>query len=158
MKKLSESTSTWVMRLYPPLFFQRIWVQRFHKGFTGVDVKINRSILNRNSNGSIFGGTIFAATDPLYAFLFGQIFRRKGHRTIVWLKSANIRYIKPAMTDLYINISLTAAQIDELATELKEVGKVVKVFSIELKNKHGELCAIADNEVYIRDLDKKKPA
>ncbi len=155
--KLSERASTWVMRLYPPLFFQRIWVKKFHKGFTGVDVVIHYSFFNRNSNGSIFGGTIFAATDPLYAFLFGQLFARKGYKTIVWLKSARIQYIKPAKSNLYIHIKLSEAEIEELAQELNEVGKIVKNFSIELRDKRGEICAIANNEVYLRDLNRKKP-
>ena len=81
--KVSEKTLKWVMRFYPPFFFQRIWVQRFHPGFTGVDVKISKSLLNRNYNASIFGGTIFAAADPFYALLFDQLFRRRGDRKSV---------------------------------------------------------------------------
>src|SRR5690606_39605827 len=89
---LSENALKWVMRLYPPFFFQRIWVRRFEKGFTGVEVKINRSLLNRNYNGSIFGGTIFAAADPFFALLFDQRLQRKGFKTVLWLKSETIQY------------------------------------------------------------------
>ena len=46
------------------LLVQRIWVQGFDKGFKGVSVKVSKSILNKNFNNSIFGGTIFAAADP----------------------------------------------------------------------------------------------
>lgn len=156
--KLSERALTWVMRLYPPFLFQRIWVRKFHKGYYAVDVRVHRSFLNRNSNGSIFGGTIFAATDPLYALLFGQLMRRKGYRTIVWLKSAQIRYIKPAMTSLNISVRITDEQVREVEQTLKNQGKFVKVFSIELVDRTGEVCAIAENEVYIRDLDWSREA
>lgn len=151
--KISENALTWVMRLYPPFLFQRIWILKFHRGYQAVDVKIRRSIMNRNSNGSIFGGTIFAATDPLYALLFGQLMRKRGFRTIVWLKSAHIQYLKPAMTSLRISVRITDEQVKEVEDTLRTVGKFVKVYAIELVDKNGEVCALAENEVYIRDLD-----
>lgn len=151
--KVSERTLTWMLRLYPPFLFQRIWIRKFHKGFTGVDVKIFFSILNRNSNKSIFGGTIFAATDPLYALLFGQGIRRTGIRPIVWLKSARIQYLKPARTSLYISLQLRPEDLLDAENELLQRGKFVRTMAIELRDKYGEVCAIADNEVYIRNLD-----
>src|SRR6476659_10348579 len=96
---VSANTLKWVMRFYPPLFFQRIWVKNFSPDFRSVEVKINKSILNTNYNKSIFGGTIFSATDPFYALLFDQIFRKKGFKTRVWLKSAQIQYLKPGNRD-----------------------------------------------------------
>lgn len=152
--KLSERSLTWVMRLYPPFLFQRIWVRRFLPGFRGVDVKVNYSVLNRNSNGSIFGGTIFSATDPLYALLFGQLMRRRGfNNVIVWLKSAQIQYLKPARTALEVQIRISDDTVAEAEETLRHVGKFVRVFHIELVDRSGEVCAIADNEVYIRNLD-----
>ena len=46
---ISENMLKWGMRFYPPLFFQRIWVKKFDKGFSGVHVKIFKSFLN-NAN------------------------------------------------------------------------------------------------------------
>ncbi len=149
---VSENTLKWAMRLYPPLFFQRIWVKQFEKGFTGVQVKITKSILNSNYNNSIFGGTIFSASDPFYALLFDQLFRRKGLKTRVWLKSASIQYLKPGRTNLYFKISLTDQDIIEAETALITVGKFVKAFPLEILNSKGELCASVINEVYVRNL------
>ena len=93
--KISEKALTWVMRLYPPLLFQRIWVRSFEPGFSGVDVVIVKSFMNKNYNKSICGGTIFTATDPFYAILFDQVLQRRGLKCRVWLKSAQINYLKP---------------------------------------------------------------
>ncbi len=148
---LSENALKWVMRLYPPFFFQRIWVRRFEKGFTGVEVKINRSLLNRNYNGSIFGGTIFAAADPFYALLFDQRLQRKGFKTVVWLKSATIQYVKPGRTALFFRISLDESDIREVEAALAQHGKIVKSYPITIVDRNGDTCAIMHNEVYIRD-------
>ena len=149
--RLSENALKWVMRLYPPFFFQRIWVRRFDKGFTGVEVKINRSWLNRNHNGTIFGGTIFAATDPFYALLFDQQLQRKGYKTVVWLKSATVQYIKPGRTALFFRISVDGNDIREVEAALGEHGKAVKTFPVTVVDRNGDTCAIMHNEVYIRD-------
>ncbi|MCJ0743345.1 DUF4442 domain-containing protein [Pedobacter montanisoli] len=148
---VSERTLKWALSLYPPLLFQRIWVRRFHKGFRGVDVKISNSFLNRNYNGSIFGGTIYAATDPFYAILFDQLMQRKGYKCRVWLKSASIQYIKPGMSALYFTIVITDEMIAEAEKALTETGKFVKAYPMELYNKQGELCARVMNEVYLRN-------
>ncbi len=147
---VSETTLKWALSLYPPLFFQRIWIQRFHKGFRGVDVKISNSFLNRNYNGSIFGGTIYAATDPFFAILFDQLMQRKGHKCRVWLKSATIQYLKPGHSTLFFTLTVTDEMIAEAEKALKDHGKFVKSYPIELFNKKGELCATATNEVYLR--------
>lgn len=140
------------MCLYPPLLCQRIWVKKFHKGFRGVDVKISRSFLNRNYNASIFGGTIYGATDPFYAILFDQLLQRKGFKTRVWLKSASINYLKPGHTNLYFTLTISDAMLDEAIATLTTVGKFVKAYPMEIYNKKGELCATVMNEVYIRNL------
>lgn len=155
--KISERGLKWLMCFYPPMFFQRIWVERVHPGFRGIDVKINRSLFTSNLGNSIFGGTIFSATDPFYALLFGQIMQRKGFKITVWLKSAQIQYIKPWRTDLFYTIRITDAMIADAEEALRNDGKFAKPYPIEIFNTHGELCATALNEVYIRNLEFIKP-
>jgi len=150
---VSEKTLKWILCLYPPLFFQRILVKRFHKGFRGADVKIIKSIFNRNYNGSIFGGSIYAATDPFYAILFDQLLQRKGYKTRVWLKSASIQYLKPGRGDLYFTIQITDEMIADAVAALNDgPGKFIKAYPIEITNLSGEVCATVINEVYIRNL------
>ena len=148
-----ENTLKWLMRIYPPMFFQRIWVLNIHDAFMGIDVKINRSIFTTNLGSSIFGGTIFAAADPFYALLLGQIMQRKGYKVTVWLKSAHIDYLKPGRTDLRYTIRLNEKSVHEVERALNEEGKFVRAFPIEVFDKYHELCATVSNEVYIRNLN-----
>lgn len=142
------------MRLYPPLLLQRIWVKKIHPGFRGADVKINRSLLTLNFGRAIFGGTIYTATDPFYAMLFGQILKHKGYHISVWLKSAGIQFLKPAMTSLHYRIIITNEMVAEAEAELTSKGTHVKTYPIELYDTNGVLCALAKNEVYIRNIKK----
>lgn len=147
----------WLMRFYPPLLLQRIWVIGFDDGFNGVKLKISKSWLNRNYNGSIFGGTIFSAADPFYPILFHQIINNDGKRKLkIWSKSSKIDFVKPAVSDLFFEIKLTAADILIAHETLIVTGKYQAIFPVYIYNKAGELCASLLNEVYIRDLDISK--
>lgn len=152
--RVSPNTLKWGLRLYPPFFFQRIWVKKILDNFLGAEVKINKSLLNINSNKTIFGGTIFSAIDPFYPILLDQYFKHQGIlRTVAWLKTAHIDYIKPGRHDLYVSFHLKEEVLLEALQIIKKEGKVVKTFQTQVFDKHGTLCAVAHNEIYIRDLE-----
>ncbi|MFA6087531.1 DUF4442 domain-containing protein [Mucilaginibacter sp.] len=154
MMAVSENTLKWLMRLYPPLFFQRIWVKEFSKGFKGVKVKINKSLLNKNYNGSIFGGTIFAAADPFFPILFNQTLNLNGKKHLkIWSKSSKIDFVKPGLTDLFFEIKLTDTDIERVLETLTIAGKYEGCFPVDIYNKNDEICVSLLIEVYVRDLD-----
>ena len=150
---VSENLLKWIVRFYPPLFFQRIWVIKFHKDFLGVSVKIKKSFFNRNYNNSIFGGTIFAAADPFYPILFHQVFTHKGYKILAWSRSSEIQYLKPAVTDLIFEINLTDAEISEAENILNTEGKYVRSHPLDIYDKDGVNVASLMNEVYVRNLN-----
>ncbi len=155
---LTPTSLKWLLRFYPPFLFQCIWVKRVHDNFVGIDVKICKSFLNINSNRTVFGGTIFAALDPVHPLLLDQIFKSRGLRnTVAWLKSAQIDYLKPGQTSLYFSVHFSTEQIDEAYSSIRRDGKVVRTFLTEVYDKNGVLCAVSHNEVYIRDLSFVKP-
>ncbi|GAB3925819.1 DUF4442 domain-containing protein [Mucilaginibacter myungsuensis] len=150
---VSEWVLKWALRLYPPLLLQRIWVKRFKKDFKGASIVVRKSLLNKNYNNSIFGGTLFATADPWYPLLFHQIFLRKGYRVIVWLKSAEIQYLKPAHTDLHFDIDIDDQTIADAERMLNSNGKFIRTFHIEMLNRHNEVCVNVQVEAYVRKLD-----
>lgn len=151
--KLTPSILKWVLRTYPPFFFQRIWVKEIYDDFKGIEVKIFKSFLNINSNKTVFGGTIFSALDPIHPILLDQFFKKRGlKKTVAWLKSAKIDYLKPGTTDLVFKIKLNEDEIQEAFDIIKTKGKVIKTFTTEVFDKKGVKCAVCQNEIYIRDL------
>lgn len=151
--KLSPTSLKWVLRTYPPFVFQRIWVKKIYDNFRGAEVKIYKSFLNINSNKTVFGGTIFSALDPMHSILLDQLFKQKGlKKTVAWLKSAKIDYLKPGTTDLTYRIQLDEDEINEAFETIKENGKVIKTFTTEVFDMKGVKCAVCQNEIYIRDL------
>jgi hypothetical protein len=151
---VSENSLKWIVRLYPPLFFQRIWVVKFENGFRGVQIKITRGFFNKNYNKSIFGGTIFSAADPFYPILFHQILKRKGYNVLVWSRSSQIHYLKPGLTDLHFNISISDEEVAEVENILNTEGQYIRSHPIDIYNKTGDVvCATVVNEIYLRNLN-----
>jgi len=143
-----------MMRLYPPLFFQRIWVKKVHSDFKRMDVRIVKSWLNGNHNNSIFGGTLFAAADPMHAVLLAQICYRRGITKIVsWTKSTKIEYLKPARKSVEFSVQLLDHEIEEVLEQVNKYGKSVRTFEVDILDRDGLCCARSQNEIYIRDLN-----
>jgi acyl-coenzyme A thioesterase PaaI-like protein len=139
-----------MLNLYPPFLFNRIRVLEFGAEFTTCRVRVARSVLTRNLQGTIFGGTIFSAADPFYALMFWQIFARRGERVQAWLRSANIRYLRPAATALTLEFRLTDAQVREATEQMKRAGRFVRSFHTAAVNREGTVCAEIETEVYLR--------
>lgn len=148
--KLTPFKAKWMMNFYPPLLVNRIFVKSISSDFRKVNVRIKKSWLNINLQGTIFGGTIFSAADPFYALMYWQVFKQKGYKCEAWLKSAEIDYLKPGTTDLDLVFELTELDIEEALKELALKGRFQKTHLIEMINTNGEVCAQVKTLVYLR--------
>lgn len=153
--KATAGQIKWILRLFPPLLFTRVWVLSISPDFKHCRVKVFRSLLNINLNKSIFGGTIFSAADPYYAVLFWSIFKNKGMNVQSWLKSADIKYIRPAKTNIYLDFKISDEDIAEAEESLNRSGKFSKKYQIEIVDRKQEIVAIVYTEVYLRNLGKE---
>ncbi len=139
------------MNIFPPLFFNRIILKEVSENYTFMKVKIRRSFLNMNFHRSIFGGTIFSAFDPYFPTMYYNIFAQKNRKLEIWMKSANIKYKRPATTHLYLEFKITEEDIQLAERELNEKGKFEKWHTVKAINKKGIVCAEAEMLVYLRD-------
>ena len=62
------------LNLYPPFLFNRIRVMEIAPEFRACTVRVKSSLLTRNLQGTLFGGTIYSAAD---AFCVRQTFDRR---------------------------------------------------------------------------------
>ena len=140
-----------VLNIFPPLFFNRILLKKVSHDYSYMKVKIRRSILNINFHKSIFGGTIFSAFDPYFPTMYYNIFHQKDRKLEIWMKSANIKYKRPATSHLYLEFRISQKEILEAENELNKKGKHEKWHKVEAINKNGVVCSEAEMLVYLRD-------
>lgn len=139
-----------MLNLFPPFLFQRIRVTEIDPDFRNVRVRVARTLLTHNLNGTTFGGAIYAAADPMYALMFWQIFARRGERIRVWLKSARVRYLRPATTHVVFDFSLSEEQVRAVVRRLDEDGRCSESYASAATDLDGRVCATVQTEVYLR--------
>ncbi len=146
----SERKFKWVLNLYPPFFFNRIRVVELAPGCRACRVRVKKSLLTRNLQGTMFGGTIFSAADPFYPLLYWQAMAHEGRVVQAWLKTATIRYTKAAKTDLTLEFALSDADVRDALAALDESGRFSRTFTTQAVDRDGQVCAEIETEVYLR--------
>ena len=149
--KIRKFIVKFILNIFPPLFFNRIVLKEISDDFMQIKVVVRRALFNINFHKTIFGGTIFSAFDPYFPTMYYNIFLNKNRKLIVWLKSAEINYLKPAKSTLNIHFKITQDEIDLAEKTLKKKGKFEVWHSAEAINKKGIICARARMQVYLRD-------
>ena len=144
-----------VLNIFPPLLFNRIVLKEISDDFMQMRVVIRRALFNINFHKTIFGGTIFSACDPYFPTMYYHIFAKKNRKLIIWLKSAEIQYLRPADTSLKLHFIITKEDILLAEETLDKEGKFEIWHDVEAISKKGIVCAKAKMLVYLRD-DKQK--
>lgn len=128
-------------------------VTRVSKGFWNVDVKIPISYKNRNYAGTIFGGSLFSATDPIYMVQLIQII---GTDYIVWDKSSIVKFKRPATSDVFVEFRFTPEEVDQIKKDVSSQKELDVIKIVEIKNKDGKLICEIEKVIYVADKDYYK--
>ncbi len=101
----------------------------------------------RNYVGTIFGGSIYSAVDPIYMLM---LIRRLGRDFVVWDKSASIQFKKPGRETLHARFVVTDNELAAIRAALETQRSVDRTYSIDLTDFSGAVCATVEKVVYIR--------
>lgn len=115
--------------------------------FTEIRIALPLSWRTRNYVGTIFGGSMFAAVDPMYMIM---LIRMLGSSYVVWDKAGSIRFIKPGRDTLYATFSLDREELEAIRAAVDEGGRLEREFAIDLVNADGEVHARATKLISIR--------
>jgi len=80
-----------------------------------IKVKIPLSYKNRNYVGTMFGGAMSAATDPIYMI---QLITILGNDYVVWDKSASIRFKRPGNKTLYAYFIISNKFLEQIKSDI----------------------------------------
>lgn len=123
-----------------------------------VRIKLPISYKNRNYVNSIFGGSMFSAVDPIPMV---QLINIIGEDYIIWDKSAEIYFKRPARNDLYADFTYTLEELEDIKNRVaqeKEI-EIVKTTLLTDKNGGKVYCEVRKT-IYVADKSyfKKKQA
>jgi len=111
------------------------------------NVRLKLGIRTRNYVGTIFGGSLYGAIDPIYMLMLIKIL---GPTYVVWDKAATIRFKKPGRGALEAQFLVTEEEIATIR-ELSSQGKSIdRVYPVEFKDRDGQVVASVEKTIYIR--------
>jgi acyl-coenzyme A thioesterase PaaI-like protein len=117
-----------------------------------VRVKLPLNWRTRNYVGTIYGGSIYGAIDPIYMLMLMRIL---GPDYIVWDKAAKIRFRKPGKSTLFADFLLTPDEVVEIKDLAESNRSIDRIYSLELKDKEGVLHAQIEKTLYISKKGNK---
>jgi acyl-coenzyme A thioesterase PaaI-like protein len=148
---MAESSKTRLMRwgfnVFPAFRGTGGRVTYIAADWTEIRVRVPLSWRTRNYVGTIFGGSMYGAVDPMYMLMLIKIL---GPDYVVWDKSASIRFRRPGRGTLHATFRITREDVAAIEAAVAESGKTEKEFTVELVSDSGEIHAICQKLVSIR--------
>jgi acyl-coenzyme A thioesterase PaaI-like protein len=122
-------------------------VTRISPDWREVDLQLRLNWRNRNYVGTIFGGTLYSALDPIYMLM---LIRNLGSDYVVWDKAATITFKKPGRGTLYARFRLTQEQLHEIRSALEWQRSIDRILTVDLTDAEGTVHVTAEKVIYLR--------
>ncbi len=136
-----------MLNMWPPFLFSGISVREISKDFRYTKVRLKKKVLTSNYVGTLFGGSLFAMTDPFFMLM---ILRNLGKSYIVWDKRSEIEYVSPGKSTVFAEFHLRDEDLEDIKSEVASSGKYLKWFEVDIKSADGTVVAIVKKQIYIR--------
>ncbi|MDX1661031.1 MAG: DUF4442 domain-containing protein [Gemmatimonadota bacterium] len=112
-----------------------------------VHVELPLSWRTRNYVGTIYGGSMYAAVDPIWMVL---LIRALGDDYVVWNRSGSIEFLRPGRSTLHARFLLEDSELDSIRSALENERSVERSFSTDLVDEGGEVHAVVEITLHIR--------
>lgn len=136
----------WLLNLWPCYWGTGARVTRIAGDWSEVRVRLPLSWRTRNVVGTIFGGSLYGAVDPLYMLM---LMHRLGPDYVVWDKAATIRFRKPGRGTLTSTFRVDDAERDEIRRLLRDQPKVDRDYRVQLVDDQGVVHAEIHKSIHI---------
>ncbi len=100
----------------------------------------------RNYVGTIYGGSLYGAVDPIYMLM---LINRLGPGYVVWDKAASIRFRKPGRERLYATCVVTSGLVEGIRDELTRVPKLDRGFTVEIVDRTGTVHTVVEKTIHV---------
>jgi acyl-coenzyme A thioesterase PaaI-like protein len=116
-----------------------------------VRIKLPLSWRTRNYVGTIYGGSIYGAVDPIYMIMLIKLL---GPGYVVWDKAATIRFRKPGRSTLHARFVVDEAETGAIEAALAREPSLDRVYQVDLADGEGIVCASVEKVIYIRRKER----
>ncbi|MGQ3328851.1 MULTISPECIES: DUF4442 domain-containing protein [Halorubrum] len=112
-----------------------------------VRIRVPFNWRTRNAVGTIFGGSLYGAIDPVYMTMLR---RTLGDGFTVWDKSAAIEFLEPGRDTLYAEFEFTDGETETLREALAPGESTDRQYIVSLVDEAGTVHAVCEKTLYVR--------
>lgn len=146
-ESLSTRLTRWGFNFFPAYRRTGARITYIASDWREVRIKLPLNWKTRNIVGTIFGGSMYAAVDPIYMTMLIKIL---GPEYVVWDKAAAIRFKRPGTSTLYATFMLSKEEVAAVKAAAGTSPSTKRSYLVELVDAGGTLHASIDKTVYIR--------
>jgi acyl-coenzyme A thioesterase PaaI-like protein len=136
----------WKFNFFPAYRGTGARVVYISSDYREIRIKIPLNWRTRNYVGTIYGGSMYAGIDPIYMLM---LIKNLGKKYIVWDKAATIRFKRPGKETLFADFLVTQEELDEIKLILQSQKSVDRIYTVELKDKDGQVHCLIEKTIYI---------
>lgn len=116
--------------------------------FKEVQIRLKLSWRTKNYVGTIFGGSMYASTDPIYMI---QLIEILGKDFVVWDKSAAIRFLRPGNKTLFARFVISDELLEKIKKEVAEKREMDLNLHVDFTDSEGVIYAKISKVLYIAE-------
>jgi acyl-coenzyme A thioesterase PaaI-like protein len=143
----SSRLERWRLNRFPAYRGTGARITHIASDWDEVRVRLPLNWRTRNYVGTIFGGSLYGAVDPIYMVM---LIRALGPDFIVWNQSAVVTYLRPGRSTLEATFRLEDGLVAAIASDARTHGRTTREFVVELVDAAGEVCCRCRQTLYVR--------
>ncbi|HVF44402.1 MAG TPA: DUF4442 domain-containing protein [Pyrinomonadaceae bacterium] len=136
----------WALNFFPAYRGTGGRVTYISDDYTEVHVRLPLSWRTRNYVGTIYGGSMYGAVDPVYMIM---LIKMLGRDYVVWDKAASIRFRRPGRTTLRARFVVERSEVEAIKAELVGRKSLDRVYRVDLVDGAGKVHAQVEKTLYI---------
>jgi acyl-coenzyme A thioesterase PaaI-like protein len=137
----------WGFNLHPAYRGTGGRVVYIERDYREIRVRLPLNWRTRNYVGTIYGGSMYGAVDPMYMVM---LMKRLGPEYVVWDKAASIRFRRPGRTTLHARFHIDDEEVRAIREALERAPTVDRTYRVELEDADGVVHASVEKVVHVR--------
>jgi hypothetical protein len=123
--------------------------------FKRLTVQLKLRLRTRNVVGTIYGGSMYASTDPMFMLMLLEIL---GPDYVVWDKGCTIRFKKPATRVIEAKFIITDEMLEEILKNVHAAGEHSFTWKADYRDSDNQVYCEFDKLMYVakKDFYKEK--
>lgn len=145
-ESLRTRLQRWGFNLFPAYRGTGARITHIASDWREVRVEVPLSWRTRNYVGTIFGGSMYGAVDPVYMLM---LIKNLGSDYVVWDRAASIRFRAPGRSTLRARFRLDEEEVGAIRAALREARSVDRVYTVDLVSDEGEVHATVEKTLHV---------